>query len=109
MLKPLSNTKVKSTVSNIVAACKNIEKLQKRGYNYLYLCSGFIAHYNIHGFKDYYSGITLRADILMNAKQNEYRNFAPGDENYEYYHQKAQIYAAIVNEIKNESFGSYVS
>jgi hypothetical protein len=99
MLKPLSNTKVKSIISNVVAACKDINKLQKRGYNYLYLCSGFIAHYNIHGFKDHYSGITLRADILMYAGSNRYENFAPSDENYEYYHQRAQIYREIVKQL----------
>ena len=56
MLKPLTEKQEDSIVNNICAACKDINKLAKRGYNYIYLASGFIAHYNRFGFMQHYSG-----------------------------------------------------
>jgi hypothetical protein len=98
MLQPLPPHKVKRIITNIIKTIKSgdIEKLEKQSYNYLYLCSGFIAHYNWYGFKDYYLDTeTLKHDILSNISNNQWRNFRPTDENYEYYHQKAVIYNEI--------------
>ena len=103
MLTLMNDHDRKLLVKNVVAACRDIEKLNKRGYNYLYCASGFIAHYNISGFIDHYSSASLRQDILDNLAMNCYDNFRPGERDYEYYHQKAAIYQEICVEIvKNE-------
>jgi len=87
-------------VNNIVRACKNIESLNRTGYKFIYLASGFIAHYDLYGFRHAYSEPgSLRSDILRNQVANQWRNFHPGDENYEYYSSKADIYNRIVEEI----------
>lgn len=87
-------------VNNVVRACSDIEKLNKTGYNYINLCSSFIAHYNLYGFKDHYrTGLRLQQDILVCQKQNQWHNFRQGDEYYEYYNQKAKIYNLICDRL----------
>lgn len=103
MLTLKTDAQVKAIVKNVIAACHNINDLNKIGYNYLYLCSGFIAHYNLYGFTDYYSdNVKLTHDILEYHNSNKWLNFRPGEENYEYYHQKAEIYSMIVAELAKE-------
>ena len=97
MLKPITPNEQRLIVRNVIAACKDTEKLNKRGYNFLYLCSGFIAHYNLNGFKGFYSPYGLRADIARYKRNNQWQNFKPGDENYEYYKSKADTYNQICN------------
>jgi hypothetical protein len=63
MLKPITDTEQRLIVRNVISACKDTKKLNKRGYNFLYLASGFIAHYDIEGFKGVYSPYGLRSDI----------------------------------------------
>jgi hypothetical protein len=91
------------TVKNVLRACEDITKLNSRGYKFLYLCSGFIAHYNIHGFMDHYSSSDLARDILSNASSNKYLNFREGDSNYNYYKSKADTYARIVKQLENKT------
>jgi len=86
-------------IKNVIAACGNIEKLNKRGYNFLYLCSGFIAHYDIEGFKEYYRDNSLVADIEANYAQNQWRNFKEREEHAAYYHSKRDIYNAILGNL----------
>lgn len=88
-------------VNNVIKACSDISKLNSRGYKYLYLCSGFIAHYNIHGFKSYYENASLIRDIFHNAESNTWANFREGDKNYHYYKSKAQVYKKIVDKLHN--------
>ena len=95
-LVPYTERQATLIVNNVVRATRDITKLNRTGYNYLYLCSGFIAHYNVHGFKDYYTRNSLAADILRNVEMNQWRNFRPGDKDYEYYMAKADIYRRIV-------------
>ena len=87
-------------VNNVLAACRDITLLRKSGYDFLYLCNGFIAHYNIHGFIDYYSTCSLRDDILRNEFSNQYGNFRPGEDMYEYYMSKKDVYRRIVAALK---------
>ena len=86
-------------VNNVVKAVKNIESLNKTGYNFLYLCSGFIAHYDLYGFKDFYSYVSLKNDLIGFAGQNQWKNFRPGERDYEYYKTKADVYNRILSEI----------
>jgi hypothetical protein len=99
MLKIKTDRQITLIVNNIVVACKDITKLNKTGYDFIYLASGFIAHYNLHGFIAHYQEHNLSADIVRNLKGNRYLNFRPGDENYDYYHQKADIYLAIADKL----------
>ncbi len=95
-LTPYTERQATLIVNNVVRACSDITKLNGTGYKYINLCPGFIAHYNRYGFIDYYERNSLREDILRNAEMNRWLNFRPGDENYEYYMAKADIYRRIV-------------
>ena len=87
-------------VSNVIKAVKNIDSLNRTGYKFLYLCSGFIAHYDLYGFIAHYSESgKLKRDILSYAGANEWKNFRPGDRDYEYYASKANVYRRIVDAI----------
>ena len=99
MLEPITQRQKTLIVNNVLRAVKDINQLNKTGYNFLYLCSGFIAHYNLGGFKSHYSDYSLRDDILQYAGYNKWSNFRPGDENYEYYRSKADVYQAIVQSL----------
>lgn len=99
MLKPLTDRQKTLIVNNVVSACKDINKLNKTGYNFLYLAQGFIAHYNMHGFKAFYDDGSLRRDILMNFKNNMWTNFTPRDRDFDYYMSKADVYRRIVDQI----------
>lgn len=102
MLNLLTEKQEKLIVTNIVNCIllNDINLLSKAGYNFLYLASGFIAHYNIEGFKGFYSDIDgLKADLINNASNNQWNNFREGEENYFYYMQKKKIYNAILDGI----------
>ena len=86
-------------VNNVVKACKNINALNKTGYNFLYQASGFIAHYDLYGFQANYSDGSLKSDILDFANQNQWSNFRPGERDYEYYMSKKDVYNRIVDQI----------
>jgi hypothetical protein len=94
---------------NIVAACDNIEKLNKKAYNFLNTCSGFIAHYNLNGFKGYYEDNSLVADILENEVMNQFRNFALGERNYDYYMAKRDTYNKIIKGLERQTLNLWNS
>lgn len=98
-MTPLTERQKTLIVNNIVKAVKNIDNLNKTGYNFIYQCSGFIAHYDLYGFIASYTGESLKRDILSYAGQNQWRNFRPGERDYEYYMAKADVYNRIVAEI----------
>ena len=99
MLTPLTERQKTVIVNNVVRACHNIEQLNRTGYKYLNLCSGFIAHYDLYGFRAYYEDNDLRSDILDNARQNMWNNFHPGDRDYEYMMAKKDVYQRILAQI----------
>ena len=98
-LAPLTERQKTLIVSNVVKACRNIDNLNKTGYKYLYLCSGFIAHYDLYGFIASYTGESLKRDLISYAGQNQWKNFRPGERDYEYYMSKAEVYNRILAEI----------
>jgi hypothetical protein len=104
MLEPLTQKQQDLIVKNVVAAVKDIRKLNSTGYNFLYLASGFIAHYNIHGFKDHYDRYSLAYDIINNQKSNMWNNFMPTDENYAYYMTKKAVYLRILDSIEEMAY-----
>jgi len=102
-LTPLTSAQQAAIVKNVVAACKDITKLNKAGYNFLYLASGFIAHYNIHGFIEYYEDPgSLRAEILHWQAANQWSNFRIGEQNAAYYHSKRDVYNQICKALLGE-------
>ena len=98
-LAPLTERQKALIVSNVVKACRNIYSLNKTGYKYINLCSGFIAHYDLYGFIDFYENISLKNDIIGFAGSNQWKNFRPGERDYEYYKTKADVYNRILSEI----------
>ena len=95
-LVPMTQKEQDLTVKNVLAACKDINKLNSRGYKFLHLAVGFIAHFNIHGFKDHYGFYSLIADIRDNACMNQWDNFHVGDRDYDYQMAKKAVYNRIV-------------
>ena len=98
-MTPLSERQKTLIVNNVVKAVKNIDNLNKTGYNFLYLCSGFIAHYDLYGFIASYTGESLKRDIVSFAGQNQWNNFRPGESDYDYYMAKKEVYNRILREI----------
>lgn len=95
-MTPLTPRQQQLIAKNVLAACKDINKLNKTGYNFLSLANGFIAHYDLEGFKAYYSENDLQADIERNYMQNQWRNFRQGERNYDYYMSKRAAYNMIL-------------
>lgn len=96
-MTPLTPTQQANIVRNIIAACKNIDKLNRTGYQFINLASGFIAHYDLEGFKAYYSEPgSLQRDIEANARANQWNNFRAGEKDAEYYHSKRDVYNKIL-------------
>ena len=99
-LEPLTEKQKTLIVNNVVKACKDITKLNKTGYNFLYQASGFIAHYDLGGFISYYEReANLIKDVLHYKWSNQWGNFFPGQENYEYYMSKKDVYNRICEKL----------
>ena len=98
-LAPLTERQMTLIVNNVVKACKNIDNLNKTGYNFVYQCAGFIAHYDLYGFIASYTGESLKRDLISYAGINQYSNFRPGEKFYEYNMSKKEVYNRILAEI----------
>ena len=102
MLQSIPKAAQDRIARNILAACRDIEKLNRPGYVFISGCSGFIAHYDLSGFKSAYSEPgSLARDILAHARFNQWGNFRPGDRDADYYHSKRDTYNAIVEGLKS--------
>jgi len=93
---------------------KDINKLTLKGYNELNLMSGFIAHYDINGFKAYYSDLR---DLINSLKDSlDYDDFKElrdlinkyQDELYFYFKdlERTQARIEIISLIKKYNFTS---
>jgi hypothetical protein len=101
MLKRFTTLQKTRIVNNIVRACKNPDMLNRQGYQFLYLASGFIAHYNLRGFIGHYSRWPmLKNAILENQRFNQWHNFGVNDNDHGYYMDKRAIYNAICAQLK---------
>lgn len=104
MLPLKSGLQITRIVNSIVKVVKtgNMNFLTKQAYKFLYLSSGFIAHYDIHGFRQYYRDINkLISDIVGFQEFNQWNNFMPYDKDYSYYEQKQDIYNRICDAIRS--------
>jgi hypothetical protein len=100
-LTPYTERQKTLIVNNIVRACGDIEKLNRTGYKFINLASGFIAHYDLYGFRAAYSASgALARDIMRYAHQNQWNNFHSSDPDYLYYMGKRDIYNRIVAAIR---------
>jgi len=100
-MTPLTERQQTLIVNNIVRACKNIEDLNKTGYRFINQACGFIAHYDLYGFRDAYSAPgSLARDIRANAHKNEWNNFRPGERDYDYMMAKRDTYRRIMNQLR---------
>jgi hypothetical protein len=101
-LEPFSIEEEQRIIRDCVKAANNIEAMTDRAYRFLNLSSGFIAHYNKWGFMGYYREPgSLKRDILVHQKNNQWDNFRSGERGYEYYMQKKNIYNAVCDCLKN--------
>lgn len=98
-LAPLTERQMTMIVNNVVKSVKNIDNLNKTGYNFVYQCSGFIAHYDLYGFIASYTGDSLKRDLISYAGQNQWSNFRQGEKHYDYYMSKKEVYNRILAEI----------
>jgi len=104
MIEPISFKQQELIAKNLFKACQDINKLNGTGYKFINTASGFIAHYNIHGFKDYYSEHSLQNDIEQNARFNMWSNFHKGDDNYEYYMSRKAVYQRVLGLFAAQEF-----
>lgn len=107
VLAPLEAGKKNRILRNIglMFLQQDINQLDKHGYNFLYLASGFIAHYNLGGFIEHYGSTqALGRDILDNKSNNQWGNFREGERDYEYMMEKKDIYNRICA-FANGNFG----
>ena len=104
-LKTLRQTDLIVSSIRKVFQTEDINNLTKSAYNFLYLSSGFIAHYNLYGFRGYYDNINdLKRELANNYCANQWNNFTPRDKDYEYMMQKKEIYNRICSLFENEGY-----
>lgn len=107
MLTPLTIRQQQLIVASFrkVFQTGNIDHLTKSAYNFIYQASGFIAHYNLYGFREEYRDVsTLKRAISRNYGANQWRNFRPGDSSYEYYMAKRDCYNSIAGLLEAEGY-----
>ena len=101
-MKPYTKQQQTRIVNNIMSAiAMDISKLNGPAYRFISGCPGFIAHYDINGFKATYSGSSLARDILANQRINQWANFRPGDDWFEYNMARKAIYNQICNNLRD--------
>lgn len=103
-LTPLSSRQVAMIVGNVrkVVTTRNSKNLSKQAYNFLYQASGFIAHYNLYGFQAEYENTSILAVAILNNKSsNQWGNFRPGEDLYEYQMAKKTCYNAICDMLES--------
>lgn len=98
-LKPYNSKAIVNNI-NLVFKTGNIEKLNNPTYKFVYLLSGFIAHYNLYGFRSEYSDLrTFARDLLYSCSQEEERravgNWDIGGYGKEYCQSKADAIRGI--------------
>jgi hypothetical protein len=98
-MKLLTQSQVNGIIRSVksVFVHDDIEKLTKPAYNFIMLSSGFIAHYDLYGFRMEYRDVyDLAKNLILNHDRNQWNNFRPGEQDYEYYMQKKRIYNQLV-------------
>jgi hypothetical protein len=104
-LTPYTQRQQTLIANNVFRACVNISELNRTGYKFINLCAGFIAHYDLYGFRAAYADIgSLARNVLRNVRNNQWDNFHPSDPDYAYYMSKRDIYNDIVARLRAAEF-----
>jgi len=104
-LKTLRQTDLIVSSIRKVFQTEDINHLTKSAYDFLNLSSGFIAHYNLYGFRGYYDNVNdLKRQLANNYCSNQWNNFTPRDKDYEYMMQKKEIYNRVCSLFENEGY-----
>lgn len=83
----------------------DINHLTNSAYKFVSLSSGFIAHFNLYGFRDAYANVNrLKHQLAQNYNSNQWNNFRAGERDYEYMMQKKEIYNRICALFENEGY-----
>ena len=105
-LKPYNS---KAVISNIelVLKTEDITKLNKPTYNFINLMSGFIAHYDLYGFQNYYSDVSKLSEELLDSVNSYTPEYDYEVTNYGEAYAKSQqeIYQAIPGLVKKYGNG----
>ena len=72
--KPVGRLPVVKSFRKVIES-RNMEEMTKELYDFLNLYCGFIAHYNIHGFRQAYSAPRDFTDVFMRHFDREHRYF----------------------------------
>jgi len=113
----LNKKNIITSIKRIIET-QNINYLTKDCYDFLHNLSGFIAHYDINGFMDYYNNIALLVKDLQNSSDlsdfERYitdKYFSEGEQKM-YYADKAEVLKnikSIVDKIKVKEFPKTIS
>jgi hypothetical protein len=98
MLDILTDRQVVLILASFHKVFKNndIEHLTNSAYKFIMQSPGFIAHYDLYGFRCEYENVTqFRREILQSQSMNQWSNFRPGEKDYFYMMQKKDIYNKI--------------
>ena len=106
-LQPITQKQSTLIAKNIAKVIQNndMNLLSKSSYNYISICSCFIAHYDLQGFKDHYSSdasvLDFYNDIMDSQSISGRTNYRVGEKDYGYYKSKADTYLLICKELEN--------
>ena len=104
-LKTLRQTDLIVSSIRKVFQTEDINHLSKSAYDFLSLSSGFIAHYNLYGFRCAYDNVNdLKRQLAESYCSNQWNNFTPRDKDYEYMMQKKEIYNRVCSLFENEGY-----
>ena len=102
----INENSIKKSLQSVIKT-KDIQKLSKDAYAFTMNLSGFIAHYNIEGFKSEYENVADLVRDLKNSSDiqdsNRYKRdsyFSEGEQK-EYYASKSNILEFIAELIKD--------
>lgn len=104
-LTPITQKQASTIANNIAKVIKkqDMDLLSSAAYKYISIQSGFIAHYNLQGFRDYYQNDVMQFahDILDNKNISSRTNYRQDHKDYEYYKSKADTYLLICQQIES--------
>lgn len=98
------NRKVQLMANNLkrIVKARNMEPLQKKLYEFIHLNCGFIAHYNLQGFKStYYDGDEF-VEFLERLKQGCYVHNCDLEDNYNYGYTNEEVKNALAEILTEE-------
>jgi hypothetical protein len=100
--KPINTTLVVNNIKNIIKT-GDISKLKKSTYQFLYIMSGFIAHYDINGFKYHYENVSDLVKDLKDSRDIKYCDyyyeafFQKDDYSRDYYTSKSKTLKSLAD------------